>query len=229
MQRSRWIAVVLLATCSLAQADPQPIVRKVNGNQNSYTYHNYKKAAVKRAVAPAAKYAEVEVAAPPRLEAVNAPAQDSAPVYAVPPHLTPPPLRPGSAPVQVQDNTTTYNQDSGNYSSSIYSSGPNYGPAFYGPYSPGGYYPYTGNGCYTGGYYTSGLNTGIAIQGFYSNRNGLTVTAGFPAGGYYPGGGYNSGGYRRPAQCGPGFNLTPQRFDPGPGEHPYSIQMPRPR
>jgi hypothetical protein len=229
-----------LATLGTAQAEPQAVVKKVNDNHNSYTYYNYKKASAKATSAPAAHYSEVTVAAPPRLEAVpQAPAEG--PVYASPPHLTPPPL----TPAPVQSDVTTYTQNfnsgpslpanrSGSFSSSIYSMGPNWGPGYYGPYSPGGYYPYN-NGLYTGGYYNNGLTNGVGLQGFYTNGNGLTVRAGIPGPGFYPGTGYcPPGGYNRgyrPSVCGPGFvpNLTPQRFDPQPGDHPYSIQMPRPR
>lgn len=222
MQRNGWISMAVLAALTTAAlAEPQPKVSKVGENHNSYTYYNYKKASPKgsstaAAAAPAIPaankdYSEVNVAAP-RLEAVPRQANYD-PTYAQPPHQTPPPLTPPS-PQVVQDPayTQTYNpgpslpaNQVGSFQSSIYSLGPNYYPYAYPyPYNTG-FYP---------GY--NGLYNGISVTGYYNNRNGLTVRAGFP--GYY-----NQGFY------GPNYNLTPQRFDPQPGEHPYSIQQPRPR
>ena len=221
MQRSGWIALALLGTFSLAQAEPQAVVSKVNGH-NSYTYYNYKKATKSAPAAQAPNYSEVTVTPPPRLEAV--PGQAAASPY----------------PTPQSQEVPTYSQNfnsgpslaanrSGSFSSSIYSLGPNYGPyngGFYPvPYN-GGYY---NNACYNNGYYTNGYSTGITVNGYYNNRSGLTVSAGIPGRGYCQPGFQSSGGFT--PVYGPGFqsNLTPQRFDPQPGDHPYSIQQPRPR
>ena len=73
-------------------------------------------------------------------------------------------------------------------------------------YTPGPIWSPYFNGGFNGGW-NGGWN-GAYYNNGYSNWNG----------------GFNNG------YCAPGMrtNLTPQRFDPLPGQHPYSIQQPRP-
>jgi len=219
MQRQAVMALVI-SLVSLAQAEPEPRakVKAINANHNSYTYYNYKKPP--KVSPPPAKTAEPETAALPQAQA--------APV-------SPPPEAQGYAPAYPQ------NVNPGVASSTfVYSVSPG---AYYAP----GYFPYPA--AYPGacayptpynGYPGGGIYQGISISGYYNNGNGLTITAGYPpAGACYPGRaffpgmgpGYAPGFSPGYAPCGPGFsnNLTPQRFDPQPGDHPYSIQMPRGR
>lgn len=69
----------------------------------------------------------------------------------------------------------------------------------------------------------------------YSNPYGPTYVGpyypGYAYPGYVPYPGYSYPGARCPAPCPRtnSYNLVPQRFDPLPGEHPLSIQAPRPR
>lgn len=67
---------------------------------------------------------------------------------------------------------------------------------------------YNGGGYYNGGSFYNGFNNG----GFYNG-----------------GGGFSNRGFNAGFNYGPGFqsNLVQQRFNPLPGEHPFSIQRPQ--
>lgn len=132
------------------------------------------------------------------VDVTPAPALQAAPV-------APQTALPAPSPVQMETYSQTHNPGpsqmaanrSGTASQSIYSLGPNWGP-----YWNGGFY---NGGFYDAGFYNGGFFNGA---GFY-NRPGFCPNPGF--------------------NYGPGFqsNLPQQRFDPLPGQHPFSIQRPQ--
>ena len=228
MQRSGWIGLALAATLGTAQAEPVPTVKKIDANHNSYTYYNYhpKARTARPTASPAAapsNHAEINVAAPP-LQAI-APQTDPASPWQSPPHMTPTSasMPPSAAPQNVPTYTQNYNPmatSPGDDYSPIYSSGPVCAP-----------YNYSNGGYFNNGFY----NSGFQVNGVYRN-GGLTVRAGFGPGNYYNQPGYyNQGNCQTQSGFYPSYgptinnNLTPQRFDPQPGDHPFSIQPPRPR
>ena len=201
--RFLWIGLVGVALAGVVSAEP-PVVkksRKISNNHNSYTYHdNRQRSRAPRATSRAAstEYAEINVQAPS--------------LQAVPAAAPPPAAMPAPQPVAVQSYSQQHNPGpsqlpanrSASFSSSIYNTGPIWGPWGNGFYNGYNYGP----GFYNNGFYNNGFNTGFPGGGFYNQCNsgqGVFFSSGF------------------------NVNLTPQRFNPGPGEHPNSIQMPRPR
>jgi hypothetical protein len=211
MHRAGLVALIVFGTVLGASAQSYPVAkkRKVSANHNSYTLHNYgqRPAAQPRAQAPRT-YSEIDVAPAPTLQAAGAPALEAAPA-------------PSSYPVPMAVAGETYSQAhnpgpsqlpanrQGTSSQSIYSLGPNWGPGFY---NGGGFYNNFNNGYYNG-YSNGAFSNGFYNRGYYNtgfrNRGFCAPNAGF--------------------NYGPGFqsNLVPQRFDPLPGQHPFSIQRPQ--
>jgi len=209
MQRTGLVGILIVAALGVAHADPYPTVKKVkkiNANHTSYTLHDYRAKDKKPApvTRQSANYAEIDVA--PTLQAAP---------------LAPPPPMPGGM-VTGQTYSQTHNPGpsqmaanrSASFNSTIYSTGPNWGP-FYNGFN-GGFNGGFGPG-FNGGFINNGFNAGFNNCG---PRNQGFRNRGFHHRGFN--GGFNGG-------FGPGFqsNLTPQRFDPQPGQHPMSIQRPQ--
>lgn len=204
--RSLWIGLVGVALAGAVSAEP-PVVkksRKVSNNHNAYAYHDNRersRASRPSARTPRAEYAEIDVQAP-SLQAVPLTGPAPAPM-------------PAPQPVAVQSYSQQHNPGpsqlpanrSASFSSSIYTLGPVWGP--------------WGNGFNNGFFGPGFVNTGFFNNGFNPGCN-----PGFPAGGFINQCSTNQGAF---FNSGCNVNLTPQRFNPGPGEHPFSIQMPRAR
>ncbi|MBX3168179.1 MAG: hypothetical protein KF760_12245 [Candidatus Eremiobacteraeota bacterium] len=164
MQRSFWFGLMLIAVGTSAFADPQAKVRKINDQENSYTYYNWKPNRPK--VQPAA--------APATNPSTSAPSAGYTPI-----RPTPTLLNPASGYV---DPTLGYPLPQ-----------PVVPPAYYGP-GPQSYYssPYFSSGFYNTGYAYPGLQvsnngyfTGLSLNGVYRHGN-FTIRAGNP-GFYGPG------------------------------------------
>lgn len=207
--RFLWMGLVGVALAGVVSAEP-PVVKKtkkIGNNHNSYIYHDNRprSRAPRPAPAPQAQYAEIDVQ-DPTLQAV--------PLTPVAPAV---PVAPAPQVMATESYTQQHNPGpsqlaanrSGTFSSSIYTTGPIWGPRGFGngfyngfPYGPGFYNTGFNNGFYPG------CNPGFPNGAFLNPCN--TVNGAF----------FNSG-------C--NVNLTQQRLNLGPGEHPFSIQMPRAR
>lgn len=214
MQRTGLVGILIVAALGVAHADPYPTVKKVkkiNPNHTSYTLHDYRAKDKRPAAAPrqSANYAEIDVA--PTLQAAP---------------LAPPPPMPGGM-VTGQTYSQTHNPGpsqlatnrAASFNSTIYSTGPNWGPfnnGFNGGFGPG----------FNGGFINNGFNAGFN-GGFNNGFNGGFNNCAPRNGRGFRNRGFSNGGFN--GGFGPGFqsNLTPQRFDPQPGQHPMSIQSPQ--